>query len=126
MARIPMPQALSVGEETFALHMRMRGLQPWREYQFCPGRKWRFDFALVKHVSVMTSDGPIGSTLKVAVEIEGGVHSGGRHTRGEGFIADIEKYNTAALMGWLVLRYTTQMVKSGLAEREVAKLMGVV
>jgi len=65
-----------------------------REYKFHPVRKWRFDFA-----------DPHG---KVAVEIEGGAFSGGRHTRGAGFIADCEKYNAAILMGWRVFRFATK------------------
>jgi len=40
----------------------------------------------------------------VALEVEGGVWTGGRHTRGAGFIEDMEKYNAAACMGWFVLR----------------------
>lgn len=66
------------------------------EYRFCPDRKWRFDFA---HV---------GS--KVAVEIEGGVWSGGRHTRGGGYIADCAKYNRANALGWRVFRLTGDMI----------------
>lgn len=64
---------------------------PVEEYQFCKGRKWRFDFAYVG--------------LKLAIEIEGGVWSNGRHRRPTGFIKDMEKYNEAALRGWKVLRY---------------------
>ena len=62
-----------------------------REYRFHPERKWRFDFA--------------NPHMKVAVEIEGGAFSGGRHTRGAGFVADCEKYNQATVLGWRVLRY---------------------
>lgn len=53
-------------------------------------RKWRFDFAWLQH--------------KLALEVEGGVFSGGRHTRGAGFANDMLKYNTATLLGWRVLR----------------------
>jgi len=63
---------------------------PEAEYRFHPTRKWRFDWAFKYH--------------QVAVEVEGGAFSGGRHTRGVGFVKDMEKYNTAASMGWLVLR----------------------
>lgn len=60
------------------------------EYHFALPRRWRFDYAIVEH--------------KIAVEVEGGVWSNGRHTRGSGFIADMEKYNTAGALGWIVLR----------------------
>jgi very-short-patch-repair endonuclease len=66
---------------------------PVEEYRFHDKRRWRFDYAFV----------PEG----VAVEIEGGVYSGGGHTRGKHYQSDCEKYNTATLMGWRVLRYTT-------------------
>jgi very-short-patch-repair endonuclease len=115
VARIRIPKALSKGEETFALHMNARRINYRREYEFCPGRKWRFDFV------IFNVPGLNGSSL--AIEVEGGLHSHGRHLRPKGFQSDIEKYNTAALMGWVVLRFTTQMVMSGAAELQVAKLM---
>ena len=65
---------------------------PEAEYKFCPERRWRFDYAFIKQ--------------KIAVEQEGGVWAFGRHTRGSGFIKDLEKYNKAVLLGWRVLRYT--------------------
>jgi len=93
--------AQSEGEALFALHCRIEKLSPIAEYQFHPDRKWRFDFAFV--------------TEKLAVEIEGGIYSGGRHTRGDGFEKDCEKYNSAVLLGWKILRFSTQSVKSGCA-----------
>lgn len=48
----------------------------------------------------------------VAVEVEGGVWTGGRHTSGSGFIKDMEKYNTALLHGWRVYRTTPKMLTS--------------
>jgi len=64
---------------------------PENEYKFDPNRKWKMDYAW-----------PI---VKLFVEIEGGVWTKGRHTRGSGFIKDMEKYNRAAEMGWRLLRY---------------------
>jgi len=66
-----------------------------KEYRFHPKRKWRFDRALPKKL--------------IAIEIEGGIYSGGRHIRGKGFTGDCEKYNQAALLGWRVFRFTSDM-----------------
>jgi hypothetical protein len=96
-----LPKKLSPGEETFALHCKAHGFTPEREYRFCEGRRWKFDFAFPENM--------------VAVEIEGGIWSGGRHTRGAGYTKDLEKYNTAARLGWKVYRYTTEMVTAGTA-----------
>ena len=59
-----------------------------REYTFAKGRKFRFDYF----------------TNGVAIELEGGVFTRGRHTRPTGFLKDMEKYNLAASMGILVFR----------------------
>lgn len=71
------------------------------EFKFHPTRRWRFDFCWV---------------LKgVAVEVEGGTWSGGRHTTGAGFEKDCEKYNAAMLMGYRVFRFTGAMIRDGRA-----------
>jgi very-short-patch-repair endonuclease len=71
---------------------------PDAEFIFHPVRKWRFDFAWPR--------------FKIALEVEGGAWTGGRHTRGKGFIEDMEKYNQAALLGWTVYRCTpTDLLK---------------
>lgn len=72
---------------------------PETELRFHPRRKWRLDFAWPE--------------ARVALEVHGGIHSGGRHTRGAGFVADREKMNEAALAGWLVLEVTPEHIKSG-------------
>jgi very-short-patch-repair endonuclease len=107
-----LPKALSAGEEQFWLHCKatFHPLNlPLREYQFAPPRMWRLDFFFERH--------------GLAVEIEGGVHRMGRHQRPEGFINDIQKYNSAALMGITVLRYTPAMVKAGTAINEVIEVL---
>jgi very-short-patch-repair endonuclease len=73
--------------------------KPEPEFRFHPSRKWRFDFAF--------------PAQSLAVEVDGGAFIAGRHTRGAGFVKDIEKMNTAVLMGWRVLRFTPQQVQSG-------------
>ena len=63
-----------------------------KEYMFHPVRKWRFDYAIPEH--------------KVALEVEGGIWTKGRHTRPQGFLGDIEKYNAGTLLGWRIFRVT--------------------
>lgn len=81
-----------------------------KEHKFHPTRKWRFDYAIPEH--------------KIALEVEGGVWTGGRHTSPKGFLNDMEKYNTATLMGWRVFRTipdelhtnaTLQMLRTAMA-----------
>lgn len=73
--------------------------EPQREYRFHPERRWRFDFCW--------------SNKKVALEVEGGIWTNGRHTRGAAFISDCDKYNNATLAGWKVFRVTVNHIKSG-------------
>ena len=63
---------------------------PLTEHRFHVTRRWRFDYAWPEH--------------QLALEVEGGVWVGGRHTSGAGFIKDMEKYNEAACMGWRIIR----------------------
>jgi very-short-patch-repair endonuclease len=90
----------SKGEEILAQHLTVFKIPFTREYKFHPKRKWRFDFMLERNI---------------AIEVEGATWSGGRHTRGSGYIKDLEKYNQAALMGFVVLRFTTEQVMNGTA-----------
>ena len=71
---------------------------PVAEYTFHETRKWRFDWAWPDN--------------RVALEVEGGIWTGGRHSRGAGMLKDIEKYNAAALAGWRVLRVTPTTLTS--------------
>lgn len=87
-------------EDLLVANLHICGIpKPEREYRFHPVRRWRFDLAW-----------PV---YKVAVEVEGGIYSNGRHNRGAGFEADCEKYNAATLLGWRVLRCTAKTIKSG-------------
>ncbi|MGF6633542.1 hypothetical protein [Paraburkholderia sp. MM6662-R1] len=104
------PAPPSAIEELFALHVRADKLPaPTREYQFDPLRKWRFDFCWPEQ--------------RVAVEVEGGIHSGGRHTRGAGFEQDARKYLAATLAGWRVVRVTGKMVRDGSAIAAARELL---
>lgn len=88
---------------------------PITEYKFHPIRKWRFDFAWPGFENVTEDRMCYHRVLHdpVALEIEGGVYVQGRHSRGKGFESDCEKYSTAAVMGWKVLRVSTGQLQKG-------------
>lgn len=71
------------------------------EHRFHKTRKWRLDYFI--------------PSLKIGIELHGGVHTNGRHTRGIGFTEDREKMNEAMISGILVLEVTTEQVKNGKA-----------
>lgn len=66
--------------------------KPIQEYKFHPVRKWRIDYYFE------------ANGRKVGLEVEGGIWTGGRHTRGKGFAGDMEKYNAATALGITILR----------------------
>lgn len=81
--------------------------QPGCDYvQHVKPRGWKYDYAW--------------SAVKVALEIEGGAWTQGRHTRGRGFINDTEKYNSGATRGWYIIRCIPQQLESGEAGTLVA------
>lgn len=65
---------------------------PQAEFRFHDKRKWRFDFAWV-----------LANGHPVAVEVQGGCWTRGRHTRGAALVKEREKLNHAAALGWRVL-----------------------
>ena len=74
--------------------------EKWRsEYFFAkPERLYRFDYA-IEH-------------LKIGIEYEGIMSDQSRHTNIVGYTGDADKYNLAANMGWVVLRFTAINVGS--------------
>lgn len=96
----------------YLAQLQLAGLDlPQFEYRFHDTRRWRADFAWPE--------------LGILAEYEGGVYSGGAHTRGRHYESDCEKYNEAALAGFVVLRFTVNMVRSGLALQQTERaLMG--
>lgn len=95
-ARIPTEQdgrQLNFQQRLFRIFLKNNlNVECKAEYRFHPKRRWRFDYAIPEH--------------KIAIEVEGGVWTNGRHTRGKGYINDMEKYNEAVIGGWRLIRVT--------------------
>ena len=113
-------QRIAMAKKPSEAHLCMEGIlrelfgYAFAEYQFSAPRKFRFDYA------VYCNSFPASASLfgfKLAIEIDGGIWTGGRHTRGLGFQRDMEKLNLAAIEGWSVLRFTPKQVLSGEAEQ---------
>lgn len=83
--------------------------EPVREHRFHPTRKWRLDLSWPEHL--------------IAVEVDGGVWTQGRHTRGQGYINDCEKFLEAAIEGWTVVRVPTDWVDDGTAVALIERLL---
>jgi len=96
-------------EDTLCAQLMARNLWPVREHRFHPVRRWRFDLAFPDR--------------KLAIEVDGGTWSNGRHTRGAGYAKDAEKGNAAIVLGWRVLHYTSNVIQSGEAAREIARIL---
>src|SRR3990167_5184772 len=71
---------------------------PQAEYRFLAHRRFRFDWAWPDRL--------------LAVEQNGGVWTGGRHTRGTGYLRDLEKLNLAQLEGWTVLQFSPEQIRT--------------
>lgn len=81
--------------DAFCLLLRQHlGVEVVAEHRFHHTRMWRFDYAIPSH--------------RIAIEIDGGVWIEGRHNRPKGYIADLDKFNNAAALGWRVLKFTPQ------------------
>ena len=100
-------------------HLAELGLQFRREWRFHPTRLWRFDYVLGNFVDSQHWEHDF-----IALEIEGGLFVRGRHSRAKGYEQDCIKYSTAAMLGWRVLRFSTQQVLRGTAKAFLAEHLG--
>lgn len=87
-------------ERLFRIQLNANNIEGFvQEKIFHLTRRWRFDFAWPE--------------IKLAVEIQGGTWSKGRHARGSGIKGDCEKYSQAAILGWRIIFATSEHVRSG-------------
>lgn len=72
--------------------------EPVSEFRFHPTRQWRADWAW--------------PAQRVLLEVEGGIWTKGRHSRGAGMLKDMEKYNAATAMGYRVFRCVPKTLRA--------------
>lgn len=102
-----------MSEAVDTLHWQLRvsdAPTPVHEWHFHETRRWRFDLAWPERL--------------LAVEVDGGVWVGGRHTTGKGFEEDCVKQAHAVALGWRVMRVTPRMVNDGVALTLVLAALG--
>lgn len=121
-------------EQIFASQCRSYRLPKFEtQYRFAresKGRQWKFDVAFVEQRVAVEIEGLVVRSVWVAQldgdfpRLEGGrvanVRSvdrtrvtSGRHATVQGFRDDAEKYNTAAELGWFVIRFLQSDVEPG-------------
>lgn len=106
MPRAPRPQTPAQRLRAATADARVRAFTQWltrhglplpvAEYHFHPPRRWRLDFCWIAQ--------------QVALENQGGLFSGGRHTRGAALLREHEKLNHAAMDGFRVVFTTPQTI----------------
>lgn len=96
------PEALSDHEAHLLRDLRAVGLpRPARQFAAIPGRRWRWDIAYPE--------------ARLLIEVDGGGHTYGRHSRAEGMDGDAEKQSTAVAAGWRCMRFTPKLIATGRA-----------
>lgn len=78
--------------------------RPAAEVRFANPRRWRLDFGWTK---------PGKNGHKIALEVQGGIWTSGRHSRGSGLLKEYKKMNAAARLGWRVCYCTPQTLIAG-------------
>ena len=108
-SRQVLSQVGSAGEEVLARHLQVNKILYQREYRFNPNKKFRADFFI--------------PAFNLLVEVEGGTRNKSRHTTHDGYSTDLMKYNSAQILGYARLAFTTQQVNNGLAIQTIKEFM---
>lgn len=97
-ANIKLSKAIFMLSPTMKIQSALQsiGIESVAEYKFLKDRRFRFDLAIPSEM--------------IAIEFEGGIFTGGRHTRGKGYSNDAKKYNLAVMHGWKLIRYTPDVL----------------
>lgn len=96
-------------------YLAQKGIVLQSEFRFCK-RRWKLDYYFKYEYGY--------SENEIGIEVEGGVFVQGRHTRGKGYVNDMEKYNEAQLMGIKVFRFTWDQIEKN-KEIELVDRLGI-
>lgn len=105
-------------ENALAFELNAAGLGRYkREYLFAreasnpkfARRNWRLDFYFPEY--------------RIAIEVEGGIWTGGAHGRPSNIERDIEKHNLLNALGITVFRVPTKWIRNGTALRRIEELV---
>jgi hypothetical protein len=110
---IQVPKAVSHDYKAeFVQQLSLVGIKVSTEFVFAAPRKWRSDWRV--------------KGKKILIEFEGGLFAKGKqgHSSVTGILRDIEKYNSAALLGYTVIRIAPSHVRSGQALKWVEEAIG--
>ena len=102
MSKAKNPAQGSEAELVMCAHLKELGIIYRREERFTELRRWRLDFYLPEY--------------RIGIEIDGGVWTNGRHSRGKGFEADCIKANHATMQGIRLLRFSATQIKRGIGK----------
>jgi hypothetical protein len=86
--------------------------EPVSECPFTPLRGWRFDFAW--------------PALRIALEVDGGLFTGGAHVNAAAILRDHDKRNAAAALGWRIFYCTPRTLKHAPAIMRQALLLAII
>lgn len=108
-AKIAAKAVKEARDNAFRLSLAVAGIhvEPVAEHRFHPTRKWRWDWSWPER--------------KLAIEVDGGVWTRGKHGRGAGIVQDHAKQNAAVALGWRVMRCTPRDLTDPAFARLVAE-----
>jgi hypothetical protein len=113
--------AKSEAAELLLYHLRIAGVPaPTLEYQFHENRKWQIDMLWLDDSLAVEIDG--GNHMAAINKRTGKAFAVGRHTMS----ADYEKLNEIVLHDMRLLRFTPEMVKSGMALSMIERALNLV
>lgn len=101
-------------EIALEVQLRAHNIRFEKQYRFHPTRKWRADFAMLNE-----------QRKGLMVEVQGGIYSGGRHTRGDAIEDECEKFAYAIMLHWYVMPITAKQIANGSAIKWICQFMGV-